>query len=140
MSLCLIVCLIYARAHCCMRSALALKFLQINNNILYLLAAQEQINFRLKFLCASHLKMKYFELPSCLRNWTHKNKIDWDAHQMSYISHWLLLVSVISASIQFRSDFVFRTFFLYTLYIAVVLCIVIGQLHADKCDYHAIYR
>ena len=26
------------------------------------------------------------------------------------------------------------------LYIAVVLCIVIGQLHADKCDYHAICR
>ena len=23
------------------------------------------------------------------------------------------------------------------LYIAVVLCVVIGQLHADKCDYHA---
>ena len=26
------------------------------------------------------------------------------------------------------------------LYSAVVLCIVIGQLHADKCDYHAICR
>ena len=23
------------------------------------------------------------------------------------------------------------------LYIAVVLCVVIGQLYADKCDYHA---
>ena len=22
------------------------------------------------------------------------------------------------------------------LYIAIVLCVVIGQLHADKCDYH----
>ena len=27
-----------------------------------------------------------------------------------------------------------------SLYIAVVLCIVIGQLHADKCDRHTIYR
>ena len=26
---------------------------------------------------------------------------------------------------------------MYLLYIAVVLCVVIGQLHADKCDYHA---
>ena len=38
------------------------KFLQINNNILYLLAAQKII-FSLKFLCASHLKIKHFELP-----------------------------------------------------------------------------
>ena len=30
---------------------------------------------------------------------------------MSYISHWLLLVSVIFANIQFNSDFVFGTFF-----------------------------
>ena len=29
---------------------------------------------------------------------------------------------------------------IYLLYIAVVLCVVIGQLHADKCDYHAICR
>ena len=27
-----------------------------------------------------------------------------------------------------------------SLSIAYALCIVIGQLHADKCDYHAIYR
>ena len=40
-----------------------IKFLQINNNIPYLLAAQKQIIFRLKFLCASHLKIKHFELP-----------------------------------------------------------------------------
>ena len=40
-----------------------LKFLQINNNILYLLVTQKQIIFRLKVLCASHLKIKYFELP-----------------------------------------------------------------------------
>ena len=26
------------------------------------------------------------------------------------------------------------------IHIAVVLCIVIDQLHADKCDYHAICR
>ena len=29
---------------------------------------------------------------------------------------------------------------IYLLYIAVVLCVVIDQLHADKCDYHAICR
>ena len=40
-----------------------IKFLQINNNIPCLLAAQTQIIFRLKFLCASHLKIKHFELP-----------------------------------------------------------------------------
>ena len=38
------------------------EFLQINNNIPRLLAAQKQIIFRLKFLCASHLKIKHFEL------------------------------------------------------------------------------
>ena len=73
-----------------------IKFLRINNNIPCLLAAQKQINFRLKFLCASHLKIKNFELPGpCLQNWTYENKIDWDAHMMFYISRWLLLVSVI---------------------------------------------
>ena len=71
------------------------KFLQINNNILCLLAAQKQIIFRLKFLCASHLKIQHFLLPSCLQNWTYENKIDWDAHLMSYISCWLLLEYVI---------------------------------------------
>ena len=25
------------------------------------------------------------------------------------------------------------------LYIAVVLCVVIGQLYADKCDYHTMH-
>ena len=30
--------------------------------------------------------------------------------------------------------------YLRILYIAVVLCLVIGQLHIDKCVYHAIYR
>ena len=49
--------------------------------------------FRLKFLCVSHLKIKHFELPLCLQNWSYENKIDWDAHLMSYISCWLLLVS-----------------------------------------------
>ena len=39
-----------------------LKFLQINNNIPYLLAAQKII-FRLKFSRASYLKSKHFELP-----------------------------------------------------------------------------
>ena len=29
---------------------------------------------------------------------------------------------------------------LYITYIAVVLCIVIGQLYADKYDFHAICR
>ena len=37
-----------------------LRTLQINNNIPYLLVAQKQIIFRLKFLCASHLKIKHF--------------------------------------------------------------------------------
>ena len=37
-------------------------FLQINNNILYFLAAPKNVIFRLKFLCASHLKIKHFEL------------------------------------------------------------------------------
>ena len=27
--------------------------------------------------------------------------------------------------------------YIVLLYIAVVLCVVFGQLHADKCDYHA---
>ena len=27
--------------------------------------------------------------------------------------------------------------YMILLYIVVVLCVVIGQLHADKCDYHA---
>ena len=40
-----------------------LKFLQINNSIPYLLAAPKKITFSLKFLCASHLKIKHFELP-----------------------------------------------------------------------------
>ena len=40
-----------------------LKFLQINNNIPYLLAAPKKPIFSLKFLCASHLKIKHFELP-----------------------------------------------------------------------------
>ena len=53
----------------------------------------KQIIFRLKFLCTSHLKIKYFELPPCLQN--SEKKIGWDAHLMSYISSWLLLVSVI---------------------------------------------
>ena len=75
--------------------SLFLKFLQINNNIRYLLVVQKQITFRLKFLCASHMKIKYSELLPCLQNWTYENKIDWDAHLMSYISRWLLLVSVI---------------------------------------------
>ena len=70
------------------------RFLQIDNNIPYLLAAQKII-FCLKFLCASHLKIKHFELSPCLQNWTYKNKIDWNAHLKSYISCWLLLVSVI---------------------------------------------
>ena len=39
-----------------------------------------------------------------------------------------------------ESDFRFVQFFLYTLYIAVVLCVLIVQLHADKCDYYAICR
>ena len=38
-------------------------FLQINNNIPHFLAASKKIIFRLKFLCASHFKIKYFELP-----------------------------------------------------------------------------
>ena len=37
-----------------------LKFSQINNNIAYLLTAQKRIIFILKFLCASHLKIKHF--------------------------------------------------------------------------------
>ena len=44
-------------------SMLLSQFFQINNNIPYLLAAQKQIIFRLKFLCASHLKIRHFELP-----------------------------------------------------------------------------
>ena len=35
-----------------------LKFSQINNNIPYLLTAQKIIILYLKFLCASHLKIK----------------------------------------------------------------------------------
>ena len=62
------------------------KVLQINNNIPCLLAAQKQIIFRLKFLCARHLKIKHFELFPRLQRGT---------HLMSYISRWLLLVSVI---------------------------------------------
>ena len=42
-------------------------FLQINNDIPYWLASQKII-FRLKFLCASYLKIKHFELPPCLQN------------------------------------------------------------------------
>ena len=42
--------------------------LQINNNIPCLLAAQKQIIFHSKFLCASHLKIKHFELSPCLQN------------------------------------------------------------------------
>ena len=41
-----------------------LKFLQINN-IPYLLAAPKKSIFSLKFLCASHLKIKHFEFPYC---------------------------------------------------------------------------
>ena len=41
------------------------KFLQINNDIPCLQAVQKII-FSLKFLCASHLKIKHFELsPAC---------------------------------------------------------------------------
>ena len=40
-----------------------LKFLQINNAIPYLLAVQKKFICRLKFFCASHLKLKHFELP-----------------------------------------------------------------------------
>ena len=42
-----------------------------------------------------------------------------------------LSVSCISTNIQDRG------LQLNLLYIAVVLCGVIGQLHADKCDFHA---
>ena len=66
-----------------------IKFLQINNNIPCLLAAQKQINFRLKFLCASHLKMKHFELPPAYKM---KTKL---TGMHTCISCWLLLVSVI---------------------------------------------
>ena len=33
-----------------------------------------------------------------------------------------------------------KTLLNHVIYIAVVLCVLIGQLHADKCDYHAICR
>ena len=39
------------------------KILQINNNIPYLLTAHKKIIFGFKFLGASHLKIKLFELP-----------------------------------------------------------------------------
>ena len=70
--------------------------------------------FHLKFLCASHLKIKHFELPPCLQNWTYEKKIDWDAHLMSCISCWLLLVFVIwQISNQIS--------FLYTLYMYIIV-------------------
>ena len=52
------------------RYLLRINFLriQINNNIPCLLAAQKQIIFRLKFLCASHWKIQHFQLPPCLQN------------------------------------------------------------------------
>ena len=40
-----------------------LKFLQINNNIPYLMAVQKRFIFTLKFFCASLLKIMHFELP-----------------------------------------------------------------------------
>ena len=48
----------------------------------------------LKYFCASHLRIKHFELPlhACLQNSTYENKIDLDAHLKSNISGWLLLL------------------------------------------------
>ena len=82
-----------------------LKFLQINNNILYLLAAQKQIISRLKFLCASHLKIKYFELSPAYKMEHMKTKL-------TEMHTWCPLLAV---GFAFWSDFVFGTFFLYTL-------------------------
>ena len=83
--------------------------LQIDNNIPYLLAAQKN-HFSFEIFVRSHLKIKHFELSPCLQNWIYESKIDWNAHLKSYISRWLLLLSVILQVNQFRSDFVFGTY------------------------------
>ena len=95
---------------------LFLKFLQINNAIPYSLAVQKKFTFRLKFFSTSHLRSKDFELPPYLQNLTYENKSDLDAHLKSNTSRWLLLLSIILQNMEFRSNFGFGTFFLYTLY------------------------
>ena len=60
-----------------------LKFLQIDNNILYLLAAQKK-SFFVRNFCAQVTWNKAFWTPPCLQNWTYENKIDWDAHLKSF--------------------------------------------------------
>ena len=46
-----------------------------------------------------------------LQNSTYENKIDLDAHLKSYISRWLLSLSIILKNIEFKSDFGFGIFF-----------------------------
>ena len=55
---------------------------------------------------------------------------------MSYISRWLLLVSVILliSNCQFRSDFVFLTFFLYTLYLRMGTIPISSIDTVDTCE------
>ena len=71
-----------------------LKFLQIKNNIPYLLAAQKKSFFVWNFCTQATWKSGILNSP-CLKKWAFEKKIDRHAQLMSYFSYRLLLVSVI---------------------------------------------
>ena len=90
-----------------------LKFLQINNNSPYLLAAQKKTFFILNF-CKQATWNEAFWTPPCIQNWSYGNKIDLDAQLMCYFSRSLLLVFVIF-QISNLEAILYLGHFLYTL-------------------------
>ena len=81
-----------------------------------MLAAQKETIFSLKFLCASHLKYKHFELPPANEMEDMKTKLT-DMHiRCPILAVGCCWLSVILQISNFEAILYFGTFFLYTLY------------------------